>query len=66
MLDSGYNIEVSSWFGDYEDCVITFDVTHPNGKKVKEKRMGKAPKGIFRTSIYGIKFKVDLSTNTII
>lgn len=62
----GYLIEIKGWFGDYEDCVVAFRVTEPNGKVREESRMGSASKkGIFKTSVYGIKLKVDLETETL-
>jgi len=34
MIHEGYKIELKGWYGDYEDCVVVFTITHPNGKVV--------------------------------
>jgi hypothetical protein len=61
MIHEGYKIELKGWYGDYEDCVAVFTITHPNGKVVEDSRFGCATKkGFMRTSIYGVKIKVDL------
>lgn len=54
-------MELKGWYGDFQDCVAVFKITHPNGKVVEDNRIGRASKkGIMRTSIYGIKIKIDL------
>ena len=62
----GYKVRLNNWFGDYEDCVVGFDITHPDGKSIKDTRYGHASKkGIFKTSIYGVPLKVNLETKEI-
>ena len=59
-------IVCNSWFGDYDDCIVNLTITFDSGKSKTENRMGKASKkGIFNTSMYGIKCQVDLNTKEV-
>lgn len=63
VISNGYKIEFKGRLGNFQDCVAVFRITHPNGKVVEDSRMGStSKKGVMRTSIYGIKIKVNLNT----
>lgn len=66
IAKDNYRIELKGWYGDFIDCVAVFRITNPNGKVTEDNRVGKASKkGIMRTSIYGMKVKVDLENETL-
>lgn len=66
IIKDNYKIELKGWYGDFVDCVAVFKITNPNGKVTEDNRVGKASKkGILKTSIYGMKIKVDLQSETL-
>jgi len=63
----GDEIICNSYFGDYkedtENIILNITITFLDGTKRSEKRFIKSNKnGITKTSVYGIKIKVDLNT----
>jgi len=59
----GYIITCNSYMGDSEDLILNMTITFLDGTKKTESRYTKAnKKGIARTSIYGIKCKVNINT----
>ena len=71
MTKDGYTITCTGYFGDYkadtENIVLHMSITFLDGSQRKEMRYTKSnKKGIARTSMYGIKVKVNLDTLEVI
>lgn len=67
ITKDGYEIICNNYWGDYkediENIVLNITITFLDGTKRKEMRFSKSNKnGVVRTSMYGIKIKVDLNT----
>lgn len=67
----GYTVVCTSYFGDYKDdpdnIVLHMSITFLDGSQRKEMRLTKSSKkGIVKTSVYGIKVKVNLDTLEVI